>query len=88
MRFDLGWPLDLLDGVDGAMSGPITSGGKGAISTGFMRVFGLEGGERRDDGEGSEEVEVVAGEESSAFVGEVKSIFLLILWLDSGLRAS
>lgn len=88
MRFDLGWPLDLLDGVDGAMSGPITSGGNGAISTVFVRVVGLEGGERRDDGEGSEGVEVVAGEESSAFVGEVKSIVLLTLWLDDGLRAS
>ncbi len=84
MRFDLGWPVDLLERVSGTMLEPISGGGKGAISVGFVRFVGLEGGERRIDGEGSEEVEVVAGEASSAFV---KSILLLTLWLDNGFWA-
>lgn len=87
MRLDLGWVVDLRDGVGGGMSGPVTGGGKGAILTDSVRAVDSGGGERRTDGEGSEEVEVVAGEESSGFIGEVKSIFLLTLWLDNGLRA-
>lgn len=79
--------VDLRDGVDGGISGSVIGGRKAAVLTGFVYIIDVGGGERRTDGEGSEEVEVVAGEESSAVVGEVKSIFRLTLWLDKGPRS-
>lgn len=82
-----GLAVDLRDGVGGRMSGSVIGGGKAAILTGFVCLIDVGGGERRTDGEGSEEVEVVAGEESSALVGEVKSIFRLTLCLDKGPRS-
>ena len=87
MRLGLACAVDLRDGVGEGTSGSNKGGGKEAVLSVSVRAVDCGGGENRTDGEGREEGEVVVGEESSGFIGEVKSIFLLTLWLDKGLRA-
>ena len=85
--FGLSVGLRFRDGVvGGGMSCPDLDGGGNVAISEQLPVLGFRGGERRMDGEGSDE-KMDAGEAWYGFVGDVKSILRFSFWVDNGVRA-